>query len=297
MRLALSRTDLLLLAVLTLVWGVNWPVMKLGVQDFPALSFRTICMVGGLVLLGAVARLQGLSLKIRREHWRELILLGLTNLVIWYVMSIYAIRMLSSGRAAILAYTMPVWVALIGRAFYGDRLSGRQLLGVLSACGAIGLLLAEESGAIAGRPAGALLMIGAALVWATGTQWMRRRKIDVPLVVLTFWMMVQALVVCVPLCWLLEREQWVRAPNTVEWAAIVYNIFLVFGVGQLLWFRLGTLLPPVVSSLSVMLIPVVGVFSGMAMLGETPGWPDLAALVCVLMSIGTVLLPARRLRT
>jgi drug/metabolite transporter (DMT)-like permease len=48
-----------------------------------------------------------------------------------------------------------------------------------------------------------------------------------------------------------------------------------------------------VSSLGSLIIPVVGVFSGMVFLGEAPRWQDFAALVLVLTSIATVLLPAR----
>ncbi|MCX7202193.1 MAG: DMT family transporter, partial [Burkholderiales bacterium] len=82
-------------------------------------------------------------------------------------------------------------------------------------------------------------------------------------------------------------------PNAQEWWAIAYNIVLVFGVCQLLWFRLASILPPVASSLSVMMIPVVGLFSGMIMLGERPTWADYAALAFVLFAMFTVLLPAR----
>lgn len=293
MRMSLSRKDLFLLVVLTLLWGVNWPVMKAGVRDFPPLSFRTLCMVGGVVLLGLIARVQGHSLRIERKHWRELFVLGMTNMVIWYVLSIYAVRLLSSGRAAILGYTMPVWVALIGWVFYKDKPDLRMGMGVLAACLAIALLIGEELVNLTGRPLGTVLMLLAAFVWGIGTQLMRRRTMPGAVVVLSFWMMLMSLTVCSAVSWLLERDQWVRAPNAVEWAAILYNIFLVFGVSQLLWFRLATILPPVASSLSVMLIPVVGVFSGMLMLGEVPHWADYAALVCVLVSMLTVLLPRR----
>jgi drug/metabolite transporter (DMT)-like permease len=293
MPVALSRKDLLLLVVLTVLWGVNWPVMKAGVQDFAPLSFRTLCMAGGAVLLATMALAQGHSLRVKREHWRELALLGLTNMVVWYVLSIWGVKLLSSGRAAILGYTMPVWTALIGWLFYRDRLDGRMGLGVLAACAAIGLLLAGELGTLSGRPLGTLFMLGAAFAWGIGTQWMRRRTVPGPVVVLTFWMMLMALATCSAVSFAVEREQWVRWPNAVEWAAILYNVFLVFGVSQLLWFRLATLLPPVASSLSVMLIPVVGLFSGMAMLGERPTWHDWAALGFVLVSIGSVLLPGR----
>jgi drug/metabolite transporter (DMT)-like permease len=294
MSVTLSRKDLWLLVVLTVLWGLNWPVMKAGVLDFAPLSFRTLCMAGGAVLLAAMARVQGLSLRVAREHWRELALLGLTNMVVWYVLSIYGVKLLSSGRAAILGYTMPVWTALIGWLFYRDRLDARAVLGVLAACAAIGLLLASELGTLSGRPLGMLFMLGAALTWGIGTHWMRRRRLPGSVIVLTFWMMLMALGTCATVSWAIERDQWTRWPNTVEWGAILYNVFLVFGVSQLLWFRLATILPPVASSLSVMLIPVVGLFSGMALLGERPTWHDWAALGFVLVSIGSVLLPASK---
>jgi drug/metabolite transporter (DMT)-like permease len=294
MPVALSRKDLLLLVVLTVLWGVNWPVMKAGVRDFAPIGFRALCMAGGVVLLAVIARAQGHSLRVNREHWRELALLGLTNMVGWYVLAIWGVKLLSSGRAAILGYTMPVWTALIGWLLYRDRLDARMGLGVLAAFAAVGLLLASEFGTLSGRPLGALFMLGAAFAWALGTQWMRRRTVPGSLVVLTFWMMLMGLAACSAISWTVERDQWVRPPNAVEWAAILYNVFLVFGVSQLLWFRLATILPPVASSLSVMLIPVVGLFSGMALLGERPSWHDWAALGCVLVSIGSVLLPARK---
>lgn len=290
----LSRRDLALLALLTLLWGVNWPVMKAGVQDYPPLTFRTISMLGGVLFLALIARWQGHSLRIAREHWREVVLLALTNVTIWFVLSIYGVKLLSSGRAAIVGYTMPVWVAVYGWLVYRDRYDLRTGVGVVAALAAVLLLLADELRTLTGRPLGTLLMLGAAIAWAVGTQWMRRRRVAVPLVVLSFWMLSLTSVVCVAIVLPLEGSQWVRAPNTVEWAAIAFNTVLVFGLAQLLWFRLATILPPVASSLSVMAIPVVGLFSGMALLGEAPTWHDWAALGCVLVAIATVLLPTRR---
>ena len=49
----LSRRDLMLLALLTLFWGVNWPVMKFGVAELPPLYFRSLCIGGGLVFIWA----------------------------------------------------------------------------------------------------------------------------------------------------------------------------------------------------------------------------------------------------
>jgi drug/metabolite transporter (DMT)-like permease len=60
----LSRKDLILLALLTVSWGLNWPVMKIGVLNFPPLTFRSLGMLGGVVAIWLAARAQRASLQI-----------------------------------------------------------------------------------------------------------------------------------------------------------------------------------------------------------------------------------------
>ena len=288
----LSRRDTFLLCLLTLIWGLNWPIMKIGVADFPAFTFRTVTMAGGLVVFALVARLQGHSLRVERAHWAEIAKLSTTNMAVWYALSIIGIKLLASGRAAILGYTLPVWVALIGFLVYRERQGVRLALALVAAAVGVGLLLANELHAMAGSPLGTFCMLAAAAVWALGTHQLRRRRLRTPLVVLSFWMMAGAMALCAVLSLVFERSQWVRWPNAAEWGAIGFNIVLAYGVAQLLWFRLASTLPPVVSALSVMMIPVVGVLSGLLMLGERPGWTDLAALVAILVSIAATLMPS-----
>ena len=255
----LSRRDTFLLCLLTLIWGLNWPIMKIGVADFPAFTFRTVTMAGGLVVFALVARLQGHSLRVERTHWAEIAKLSTTNMAVWYALSIIGIKLLASGRAAILGYTLPVWVALIGFLVYRERQGVRLALALVAAAVGVGLLLANELQAMAGSPLGTFCMLAAAAVWALGTHQLRRRRLRTPLVVLSFWMMAGAMALCAVLSLVFERSQWVRWPNAAEWGAIGFNIVLAYGVAQLLWFRLASTLPPVVSALSVMMIPVVGV--------------------------------------
>jgi len=139
--MTLSPRQLLLLVLLTLSWGFNWPVMKLGVADFPPLTFRAASMWLGLPVLYAAVRRMKADLTIARRDWPELAKLTLTNMVIWHVVAILAVQVLSSGRAAILGYTMPIFSALWGRALFGERLAARQLLGVVAAAIGVTLLL------------------------------------------------------------------------------------------------------------------------------------------------------------
>jgi drug/metabolite transporter (DMT)-like permease len=291
--LALGPRDLLMLAILTLIWGVNWPVMKLGVQEFAPMSFRVLGMAGGLAYIYAVIKWRGLSLRLEKHYWREIFLLCLSNMLIWYVCSIYGIKLLTSGRAAILGYTLPIWTAIIGLVVYRQNPGARLWFGVFAALVGVLFLLASELQHMAGRPLGVFLMLLAAATWGWGTHLMRRRSPEIHVLVLMFWTLSIAFVFCVVVAIVLEHDQWVRWPNRVEWSAIAFNSFLAFGFAQIAWYRLATILPPVASGLSVMLIPVIGVFSAIWLVGEVPQWQDYAALACILVAIATVLLPTR----
>lgn len=292
----LAPRDLWLLALLTLSWGVNWPVMKVGVQELPPMTFRVMTFVGGLPLLAAMARARGISLRVPREHWAELFVLALGNLVLWSILAIYGVKLLSSGRAAVLAYTMPIWAALIGIAVFSEHPTRRLWFGVAAAATGVLLLIGGEMTAMSGRPLGILLMLSAAVIWGLGTHLMRRRRLPAHIVTIAFWSMAIGLITCSVIAALFEWPMWRRWPDAIEWGAIAYNAIVVFGFSQLVWFRLVTILTPVASGLSVMLIPVIGLFSGMIALDEQPGWQDWVALVSVLMAMATVVLPPRRRR-
>lgn len=289
----LTRKDFLLLGLLILSWGVNWPVMKLGVQHFPPLSFRTLSMLGGLVVIGLAAKLQRASLRVPAGEALTVVRLAVPNMLVWHSLVIVGVKLLSSGRAAILGYTMPVWAALSGLIFFGDRIRPRALLGIMLAMSGAALLLSSEFTHISGQPLGTVLVLMAAAGWGYGTVLMKRTRLDMPTISLTFWMLALTTVVMSGLSLLLERDQW-RLPDLTEWIAITYNAAIIFGFAHVVWFRLARLLPPAVSSLSVMLIPVIGTFSGAWMLGETPQWQDYLAMVLILGAMSTVMLAPRR---
>src|SRR4030095_5739921 len=132
----------------------------------------------------------------------------------------------------------------------------------------------------------------AAATWALGTQLLRHTRIALPTLTLSFWMTALAAVVIGLLALLFERPQW-HAPDRAAWGALAYNAVLIFGFAHAAWFYLARGLPPVASTLSVMFIPVLGVFSGALWLGEVLHWQDWAAVVLMVVAIASVLWPAR----
>ena len=160
----LSRPQLVTLVALTLTWGLNWPMMKLGVSNFPALSFRAVTVLAGLPVLALVLMAMKVPFRVPRRAWGELLWLAMTNMVIWNVCIILALRSLSSGRAAILAYTMPIFSAVIGAVLYRTRLAARAWMGVAAAALGVTLLLWHEFSVLAGRPGGVALALFSAAV-------------------------------------------------------------------------------------------------------------------------------------
>jgi drug/metabolite transporter (DMT)-like permease len=288
----LSAKQLWLLIILTVVWGLNWPVMKLGVNGMPPLLFRTLSMWLGLPVLALALLWLKVPFALPRKHWPELLLLAATNMFVWHVCIILAIQSLSSGRAAILGYTMPIFSAVLGALFFASVLTKRNWLGVAAAALGVALLLWHEMMGLSGKPLGVALALTAAATWALGTQLLRRTKIDTPTLTISFWMTVLACVVMSALTVTFERDAWVM-PSQSSWFAIVYNAVLVFGFAHAAWFYLARTLPPVASTLSVMFIPILGVFVGAYWLGEVLHWQDWAAVALMVVAIGSVLAPTK----
>lgn len=288
---SLSRKDWILLVLLTLCWGINWPIMKTGVRDFPPITFRTLGMLGGLPVLWLAARMQGASLAIPRGRLRDVAGLAIPNMLVWNIFMILGVKMLSSGRAAILGYTMPVWAVLAALLFFGERPARAAWIGV--GCALAGaLLLSSEFASLAGNPFGTLFILIAAAGWGYGTVVMKRSTLSMPTISLTFWMLALTTLAMAAVATIVERRSW-HLPDAAALGAIAYNAVIIFGFAHVVWFKLARMLPPVASSLSVMLIPVLGVFSGTWLLGETPHWQDYAAMTLILAAMSTVLLKPR----
>ncbi|HUN94342.1 MAG TPA: DMT family transporter [Burkholderiaceae bacterium] len=289
----LSTADLALLAVLTLAWGLNWPLMKAGIRDLPPMYFRAICLGGGLMTLWAYARLRGVSLAVPEGAWPDIVRLAIPNLIVWHVVMIIALKMLPAGRSALLGYTFPTWAVLAGLVFFGERVRLLHWLGIGAALAGTVLLLWSEFENFAGRPLGTGLMLLAAASWGYGTHLYRRHLTAMATLPLTFWMLALTLIVLVVLTTLFEHAQW-RAPTLREWGAIAYNMWVAIAFCHVAWAVLARRLPPAASSLSVMMIPVVGVFSSAWLLGERQQPTDYAALILILVALSTVVVGNRR---
>lgn len=288
----LTRRQLFTLVAITLVWGANWPIMKMGVTGFPPLSFRSMSMLIGLPVLALAIRALKISLSVPRIYWRELLTLAFFNMFIWHILVILSVPQLTSGRAAILGYTMPIFSAIWGVIWFNAPLRKQQWLGVAAAGLGVLLLLWNELTNFAGKPFWVLMVLISAAAWAYGTQRMRHSSLPVPTLTIAFWMTAMTTVMMTTLAIVFEHDRWFMPPEVTRWS-ILYNALGVFAFAQAAWLTLARGLPPVASSLSVMFIPVLGVFTGAWWLGEVLHWQDWSAVVLIAVAIASVLLPPK----
>ena len=288
----ITRRQTLALIGLTLMWGINWPMMKLSLREMTPLYFRAVTMSGGALCLYLFYRARGIRLAPQGGEWRSIITLAAPNMLGWHMVTVLGVRELASGRAAILGFTMPIWTVLLSVLFLGEKLSARVALAVVSVAIAIGLLVWHEFAALSGRPVGVAWMELGALLWAIGTLMLRRARITLPMEALTVWMML----VSAACLWLIALAleplpDWHY--SGALWIGLAYGVLVNYGVAQVIWFGMARNLPPSTSAMSVMAVPVIGTLSATLIVGEWPHWQDFAAIVFVVGAIGAVLLPPR----
>src|SRR6266849_6484363 len=157
---------LALVVLLALGWGVNWPIMKMVMAEMPPLHFRVLCLGVGAAGLFAIARANRLPIRVPPGAWPRLIAITLFNVAAWNVLAVYGVTFMESGRAAILAYTFPVWGVVLGVCVLREPVTGSRLAAV--ALGVLGMLvlLGDEIHTVGRSPTGALLLIASAISWA-----------------------------------------------------------------------------------------------------------------------------------
>jgi drug/metabolite transporter (DMT)-like permease len=287
------RRALVLLALLTLVWGTNWPLFPLATREVSVWTFRAVSVfIAGAALLIA-ARLRGQSLVIERRHWRTIAVATFFYLVVWNIASTYSALLIPSGQSAVLGFTMPLWSALIAWAVLGERLSPR--MGVAIALGgvAVALLMWKSLPAYAQAPLGVALGLLAGVGWAVGTLILQRGKVTVPATVLTGW---QLLITAAPItigALLFGDHRWF-VPSWQSILLIGYIALVPMSIGNLCWFSIVGLLPAPVAGLSSILVPVVAMIAGALMHGEPLGPVQWLAMACSAAALSLALIkPAR----
>jgi len=282
-----------LLAGLTLAWGFNWTAMKLALAEVPPWTFRSLCLALGSGVLFLVLHLGGQKIPWPRGQWPRLWMLALLNITGWNILVAYGLTLIPSGRASILAYTMPALAIPLSVWLLGERLTAAKAAGLALGLAGLALLIGEGYAAIGAAPLGTLLVLGAAASWALGAVLQKKYPIDMAAGPYTAWIMLLGGVpIYIGAAWF-DDPRALAHVGARAWLGTGYNVLIAFAFAYWAWIKLATSVSVTVFSLSILVIPAVAVLSGIVLLGERPSAAELAALGLVLASLATVVKPAR----
>ena len=291
---AVPRLALILIAAISILWGLNWPAMKFVVGELDPWTFRVFSVYGAGLTLLLIARLTREPMAVPRGLRGRLALISFFAITCWHMLTAYGLGFVGGGRAAIVAFTMPVWAMLLSVAFLGERLDLRRVLALACGMGGIGFLVGSDFYTLGSSPVGTFLILAAAMCWGIGTVGVKAFDWRIGAIALSGWMMV---IGGLPILvfWLVT----VAPPDLSRLdgtglLALGYVIFVALVFCFTAFLRIVTLLPAGIAAISTLVIPVVGVISSAILLGETVGTGEITALVLVLFALALVLLrPAR----
>lgn len=279
---------IVLLAIIAVFWGANWPIMKVGLAEIPPWVFRASASGVAGIGLFIVAKIGRQSLRIPRHMWPPLILSAVLNMSLWNILVLYGIDLMDAGRAGILAYTMPLWATLMGALVMKDRLGIRAIGGLALGLAGMALLFSVDAKALSGPPLGPLLVVAAAFCWGTGTVVVKNAGFTQPVTVVCGW---QHLIGTIPVAIIALVWDIHNVTEVTFWPAmaVVYNMTITGILCYWAYFKVVSLLPVVASTVGTLMVPVLGVFFNALIFGVQPQWVDYAALVCVVAAVFLVM--------
>lgn len=287
-----SPKVLVLLALLTAVWGTNWPLFKIALDELPVLTFRGITMVTAFIVLTAILVVRRESFAVPAGKWPNLVAASAMNILVWNIATSLAVLYIPSGHASVLAYTMPLWVALLGFAVFGQRLTGRLLMAIAIGALAVLALMLPNFRSYETAPAGLFWGLFAGFCWAVGTFIVKRTAWPGMGLSLTFWQIAISLPPILLGALAIDGlpDHW---PSAQALAATIYTGAIPMALGTATWFALVKLLPAQVAALSSIAIPIVAIVSGVLLLHEPLSPLQMVAIASTVVALWLALTPGR----
>ena len=293
--------DLLDLVLLAAIWGSSFLFMRLLVPSFGPVALAFVRVAGASLFLLPILLLRG-EWPVLRRHWRAMIILGLTNSALPFLLFGYAVTTLPAGLTAIFNAATPLFTALIAWAWLGDPLTRWRSLGLaLGFAGVAGL--AGYKSLVSGNlqslqfDGDSALAIAAcmagALMYGHAASYTKRYLPGLPAMVMAAGSQMAATAALA----LPAALTWPAAmPVATDWLMAAALAVLASGVAYILYFRLITRVGPTQASSVTFLVPVFAILWGATLLGEQVTVPMLVGGAVILAGTALVLglLPRRR---
>jgi drug/metabolite transporter (DMT)-like permease len=285
-RSSIEGADLLLLLT-TLLWGINYPVVKYALSDLLPLNFLALrFFLGTLIMLGFTL-LTGRNLWVPRGDFLRLCALGFFANVLYQSLFAYGLKLSSAGDASIMLATAPIFTAIIGRLRRLEFFSVSAVIGLLLAFLGIALLVSYGGpGQRAGNKVlGNCILLVASACWATytiGIKWFSHLygSIKATTLVMTTGMPMLVLVSAPALV----SQNW-RGVRAASWDGVVYSAVFAIAISYIIWGYGVHKIGPTRTALYSNITPIATLLVAWPMLGEAPLPGQIFGAIVILVGV------------
>lgn len=280
-------------------WGTTYLAIRIGVQDLPPFLFSGLRLVlAGLILVGFLYLWKGKVFLPGKSFW-PILASGLFLFVGGNGLCTWAEKSVESGLASVLVATTPLWLSLFDSLWPGgERLPVFKWAGLLLGFGGVCLILLDGGN----QPQlleweqweeGNLLALASAFCWAIGSIIQRRLVPKMDAVQIAGWQMLLG-GLALSVLGLATREPAQITPEHLTYSAVgAFFYLLVFGslLGFVAFVWLLQHTTPAIAGTYGYVNPVVAVWVGWLLGGESPGWIILPGMGLILLAVFLVRLP------
>ncbi len=257
-----------LLVLVVIIWGANWPIMKIGLRSIDPLWFAAARLGIALIAISLLLLFMG---RLKRPHRQDIPIVfgvGVMQFAIFVTLINVGLTEVNAGRAALLSYTTPLWVTPGAYFFLKEPVSKIKLVGAgIGLCGL--LVLFNPLGfdwSDASVVKGNVILLVAALVWALSILHIRQHQWKGSVLELTPWQIIVALMIVVPYAWFSTTRPVIWSTELIM--ILLYNGVMATALGQWAAMRVTQILPAVTVSLGFLMVPLMGILSSTLWLHE-----------------------------
>jgi len=271
------------------LWGLNFPVMKLGLGELPPLLLMALRFALVALLLCPLRRLP-------REKLGAILLLSITLGSLHFSLMFSGVAGIDAATAALLSQSQVPFATLLAAIFLKDRLTVRAAIGMAVAAAGLVLIVGEPRFTRSDAVPICLVLV-ASFVWAVGNVQIKRLG-AVDSFAANGWIAFFAAQQLLILSLLLERDHVavLRNASWVAYAAVAYAAIAITIGSYALWYRLMRRYPVSTVMPFTLLVPVFGVLASMAMLGNRMSWQGMLGGVATLLGVAVIVLRRRQPR-
>jgi drug/metabolite transporter (DMT)-like permease len=259
-----------LLLIAILIWGFAYVVTKSGLDAVPPMMFALLrYAVASLLLVPVALARGGLARLPQPVPWRTLILMAIVGVTLYYVLFNLALAYTSASQTALIQSAFPAIVAILAVFWLHERVTRQRFAGIGLAIAGVALIVTTQDDAAASNP-----LLGNALAFASVLSWsvytiLAKRISNADPIAVTAVIALMGTVMLVPVALLENANVSLTAIPRDGWLAILYLGGLASAASYLLYSRALRDIDASLVGTYINLSPVIGVVSGVLVLGES----------------------------